>query len=303
MVFSDPACALHDQGSGHPESPDRIHAVRAALAKSYALQTAAHISREWLERVHPAAYVDRILATADNPQQLDPDTNTNTHSAAASLAACSAACAGVDAVSDNRDTPAFAAVRPPGHHATRDQAMGFCLFNGIAVAARYAQAQGFQRISIVDFDVHHGNGTQAVFAEDADIQHISTHQMPLYPGSGAEHETGVGNLINMPMDAGTGSDDYRRAFERRVIPALRQHAPDLILVSAGFDAHRSDPLAQMALTTEDFAFLGSWMRAICDDLNIPASVSVMEGGYDIGALSESVLAYLEGVEGRHVHTM
>jgi acetoin utilization deacetylase AcuC-like enzyme len=295
-LFSHPACLGHDAGPGHPECPDRLRAVMAALEHpdfvSLLREQAPQATRAQLCRAHPATYVDDILALAPQPGErlmLDPDTCVGVGSVAAALHAAGGAIAAVDAVLDGWAACAFAAVRPPGHHAEARVAMGFCLFNSVVVAAQHARARGVRRIAVVDFDVHHGNGTQHMFAEDPVLFYLSSHQMPCYPGTGAASETGVaGNVVNLPLAPGSGSDAFRAAWRNVGLPALRAFAPELLIVSAGFDAHRADPLAQLRLETADFG----WMT---DELMAASGgrlVSVLEGGYDLAALGASVAVHV-----------
>jgi acetoin utilization deacetylase AcuC-like enzyme len=298
-LYTHPACLQHDPGSGHPESPARLRAVLEALDDPRFAQVeraeAPRATREQLLRVHEPAYVESIYANA--PQsgslRLDPDTVMSPASLEAAERAAGAVCAAVDAVIAKETRRAFCAVRPPGHHATPDAAMGFCIFNGIAVAAAHAlEAHGLERVAILDSDVHHGNGTQDIFWREPRVLYLSSHQMPLYPGTGARNERGVSNVVNAPLPPQAGSHEFRAAWDDLLFPALENFRPQLLLVSAGFDAHRLDPLAQLQLETEDYAWI---TRRICDLADEHAQgrvVSVLEGGYSLDALRESVAAHV-----------
>jgi len=300
LLFTHPACAGHSAGPGHPESPVRLEAIRAAVDTAalpgLARREAPLAARETVALLHPPAYVEAILAAvpAEGYVRLDPDTLMSPGSGEAALRASGAAVAAVDAVLAGEAANAFCAIRPPGHHAEPDRAMGFCLFNHVAIAARHARARhGLRRIAIVDFDVHHGNGTQAAFWNDPDTLYVSTHQWPLYPGTGAATETGVhGTIVNVPLSPGTDGEAYRRAVTEKVLPVLDRFAPELVLLSAGFDAHRADPLASLALVEDDFAWITAEMAALAARHARGRVVSLLEGGYDPGALGRSVVAHL-----------
>ncbi len=294
-LFSHQACLAHDPGAGHAECPDRLRAVLRALEHrdfdTLLREPAPLATREQLCLAHPAAYVDALLAL--HPQEgdllcLDSDTFVGPGSVTAARHAAGGAVAVVDAVMEGWADTGFAAVRPPGHHAEARQAMGFCLFNSVAVAAYHARARwGLRRIAVVDFDVHHGNGTQHMFQADADLFYASSHQMPCYPGTGAARETGVGNIVNLPLAPGSGSAAFRTAWTAHGLPALRAWAPELLIVSAGFDAHLADPLAQLALETADFGWITDELLA-----SAPRVVSVLEGGYDLAALAASAALHV-----------
>ena len=300
LIFSHAACVEHDPGPHHPESPPRLRAVLAALDKIDGLdrREAPRAERAVIGRVHDAAYVERILAAAPATGRvhLDPDTAMSPGSAEAALRAVGAACAAVDAVIAGEARNAFCAVRPPGHHAERDRAMGFCLFNNIAVAARHAQAaHGVERAAVIDFDVHHGNGTQAMFERDATLFYASTHQFPFYPGTGAANETGVGNIVNAPLAAGSGSEAFRRAMSETVLPALEAFDPGFVFISAGFDAHAADPLAMLGLSESDFEWATAEIAAIAARACAGRLVSTLEGGYDLDALAASAAAHVRAL--------
>jgi acetoin utilization deacetylase AcuC-like enzyme len=298
-LYTHRACLAHDPGPGHPESPSRLAAVLAALdAPAFdplVRLDAPLATREQLARVHADALIDAVLAPvpADNWRALDPDTVMSHGSVEAALRAAGAACAAVDHVLGGSGRRAFCAVRPPGHHATPTQAMGFCLFNNVAVAAAHALAvHGLARIAIVDFDVHHGNGTQDIFWNEPRVQYASSHQWPLYPDSGAHEETGIGNIANAPLPPGTGSAAFRTAWHTRLLPALEAFAPELVLVSAGFDAHRLDPLADLELEREDYAWLTAQLVDLAERHAHGRLVSCLEGGYSLRALREATAAHV-----------
>ena len=302
VLFTHPACLGHAPGPWHPERPERLVAVLAALeGEAFApllREAAPEATRDQLALAHPPAYVDAILClrpAAGETIALDADTVMSEGSAAAALRAAGAAVAAVDAVMGGWARTAFAAVRPPGHHAEPGRPMGFCLFNNVAVAALWARARwGLRRVAVVDFDVHHGNGTQAIFGPDADLFYASSHQSPCYPGSGATTERGVaGNVVNAPLPPGTDGTAFRAAWSERILPALAAFGPELLLVSAGFDAHKADPLAELRLETADFA----WITAALLEAGGGRMVSVLEGGYDLGALAASAAAHVRVLMG------
>ena len=253
-----------------------------------------------LELVHPSALVDHVLAPMghDERRWIDGDTVMSAGSAEAALRAAGAVCDAIDSVMAGDVDNAFCAVRPPGHHAEPGRAMGFCLFNNVAVGALYArETYGLGRIAAVDFDVHHGNGTQAAFESDGDLFYASTHQWPLYPGTGAAGETGVGNICNVPLAPGSGSRAFRRAMSETVLPALEAFRPDMILLSAGFDAHNDDPLAGLKFRTEDYGWVTAQLVRIAEGLCGGRMVSALEGGYDLQALADSVVAHVGALAG------
>lgn len=299
-LFTHASCLRHDPGPGHPESPSRLAAVLDGLeAERFALLVrteAPRATRAQLARVHRADYIDDLLSNAPRSGwlELDPDTRMSSDSAEAALRAAGAACAAVDAVVAGEVRHAFCAVRPPGHHATPAAAMGFCLFNNVAVAAAHAIAvHRLERVAIIDFDVHHGNGTQDIFWGDARVLYASTHQWPLYPGTGAEDERGsAGNVINAPLRPGAGSIEFRDACIRTVLPAIDAFAPQLLLVSAGFDAHRRDPLAGLELETDDYAWITRRLVELAGRHAGGRIVSSLEGGYDLDALRACSAAHV-----------
>jgi acetoin utilization deacetylase AcuC-like enzyme len=292
--------AQHNAGPGHPERPQRLAAVLGALETAGLARDrreARPAARAELERVHPPAFVDALFAAA--PQSgtaaLDPDTWMSTGSLEAALRAAGACVEAVEAVARGETARAFCAVRPPGHHAEPDRAMGFCLFSNVAIAARAAQAAGLARVAVVDFDVHHGNGTQAVFETDPSLFYASIHQSPLYPGTGGAEETGLGNVVNAPAPPHAPRELWRRLFETRLIPALSAFGPDLVLISAGFDAHRRDPLANQSLEAEDFGWATRAVVEAAGDAAMGRVVSSLEGGYDLEALGRSAVAHVEAL--------
>lgn len=299
-VYTHPACAGHDPIPGHPEQPARLAAALAAFDDA-ALAGCARVeapqaTREQLLRAHDGAHVERVFQAGSNGGlvQLDPDTAVAEGSLDAALHAAGAVVAAVDAVLTSVEPArAFCAVRPPGHHATRKLAMGFCQFNNVAVGALHAiAAHGLRRVAVVDFDVHHGNGSQAIFWEQPRVLFASSHQWPLYPGSGRPSETGAeDNLINVPLPAGSDGESFRQAWSDSILPRLDAFAPELLLISAGFDAHRDDPLASLRLVEDDYAWLTSELVAIAKRHGRGRVVSTLEGGYDLAALTSCVRAH------------
>jgi acetoin utilization deacetylase AcuC-like enzyme len=296
-LFTHPDCLLHDPGPGHPESPARLRAVLEALdAPAFApllRREAPPATVDQIALAHGRGYVESIIAADPAPGDhltLDADTHMSHGSAQAALRAAGGAIAAVDAVMDGTARHAFAATRPPGHHAEPTQAMGFCLFNSIAIAALHARRRwGMRRIAVLDFDVHHGNGTQAMFWNDPDLFYASTHQSLCYPGTGFLTDHGVANnIVNRPLRPGAGSAEFRAAWTD-ILQHLHAFAPDLVLASAGFDAHRDDPLAALELTEPDFAWIAATLAARF------RLVSVLEGGYHLAALAASTAAYLRAL--------
>ena len=300
LLVTHVACLGHDMGPGHPECPDRLRAVLGALeAEEFAgldRRLAPLATPEQLARAHPADYVDAILGVRPAPGrvvQIDADTAMSAGSAEAASRAAGAAVLAVDAVLGGEARRAFCAVRPPGHHAEPARPMGFCLFASAVVAARQAQAvHGTARVAILDFDVHHGNGSQACVEADPSILFASSHQMPLYPGTGAAAERGVGNVFNVPLRPGADGAAFRAAWEGTLLPAVERFAPGLLIVSAGFDAHEADPLAQLRLREADFAWITTALCGLTDRVCDGRVVSLLEGGYDLDALASSTAAHV-----------
>ncbi|GAA0722160.1 histone deacetylase family protein [Dokdonella soli] len=298
-LYTHPSCLEHNPGPGHPESPARLAAVLEALQEpDFALLDRLDAPRatcEQLERVHRGDFIDEILGSAPHAgwHRLDADTLMSPASGEAALRAAGAVCAAVDGAVAGWNRRAFCAVRPPGHHATSSTAMGFCLFNNVAVGAAHAiAAHGLQRIAIVDFDVHHGNGTQDIFRADPRVLYASSHQWPLYPGTGARGETGVGNIVNAPLPSGSGSKEFRGAWEDVLLPALEAFRPQLLMISAGFDAHRLDPLANLALERADYAWITHRLVDLAQRHAYGRVVSSLEGGYSLTALRECAAAHV-----------
>lgn len=301
-VFSHSACLAHDTGPMHAESPARLEAVTRGLRDSYAdLEwiDAPRASRGQLLRVHTEPLLHAVLETKPHDRiWLDPDTVLSPASAEAGLRAAGAVVAAVEMVLNGEAKRAFCAVRPPGHHATTCAPMGFCLFNSIAVGAAHALDKfGLSRIVIADFDVHHGNGTQAIFDHEPRVVFASSHQMPLYPDSGHVDDRGVNNIFNAPLPPGAGSEQFRETWTNRLLPQLDAFRPQLVMISAGFDAHRLDPLAQLQLDAADFAWITRELVAIADRHADGRVVSSLEGGYDLQALRESAIAHVGALRG------
>ncbi len=300
LLVENPAGLDHDTPPGHPEQVARLNAVTTALAgpEFNALDRviAGETDDSTLRLGHPQSHIDAIRAAAPETgsRALDPDTHMSPGSLGAALKGVGGCVTAVDAVLDGAARTAFVATRPPGHHAERDRAMGFCLFSNIAIAARYAlQNKGLSRVAVVDFDVHHGNGTQDVLWDEARALFISSHQMPLYPGTGSAGERGAtDNVLNIPLPPGSGGDRMRQVYRDVVFPRLRAYRPELILVSAGFDAHHDDPLANLNWTTEDFAWITRGLCEVAGEVCDGRVVSTLEGGYDLSSLEASVAAHL-----------
>jgi acetoin utilization deacetylase AcuC-like enzyme len=303
MLFTHDAGLNHDTGPMHPERPDRLRAVLKALAakefSSIERREAPEATIEQIARIHPESYVEAILDAipSSGTRGLDGDTIVSPGSGEAALRASGAACAAVDAVIAGDARNAFCATRPPGHHAEPTTAMGFCLFNNVAVAARHAQAvHGLERVAVMDFDVHHGNGTQAAFWDDPSLLYTSTHQMPLYPGTGAIGETGIANnIVNAPLAPQSDGVAFKEAMTGRILPALDSFAPDLVIISAGFDAHYRDPLASLNFDEDDFYWATRELMALADRVCGGRVVSCLEGGYDLQGLSTSAAAHVRAL--------
>jgi len=302
-LITHPACLHHELPPGHPERPARLQEVLKALDagefRALLRKSAPQAAPEALVRPHAREFVDAILAAIPESGfvRLDSDTIASPGSGEAALRAAGAVVLGVDMVIAGEAKNAFCAVRPPGHHATQNRAMGFCLFNNVAVGALHARAvHGIARIAVIDFDVHHGNGTQAIFESDAGLFYGSTHQSPLYPGTGWPDETGVAhNIVNAPLPPGAGGAEFRRAFETLVLPALAKFEPEFLMISAGFDAHRDDPLAQLRLDESDFAWATEKLCASAEQLCGGRVVSTLEGGYDLEATARSASAHVRAL--------
>lgn len=303
----DPRYLEHDMGMGHPESPNRLRAIMQQLEQSGTMAELTRIEPrkaedEWITLVHTAAYLASLKqhAPASGRVSLDPDTSMSPGSLTAAYLAAGGALAAVDAMMTKQVEHVFCAVRPPGHHAEASRAMGFCLLNNVAIAARYAQKKhGLSRVLIVDWDVHHGNGTQHSFEDDPSVLFFSTHQFPHYPGTGRESErgrgAGEGYTINVPMEAGEGDDEYRAIFHKVLVPAAEEFKPELVIISAGFDAHKDDPLAGMGLTESGYAELTGIVAGIAKQYAQGRILSSLEGGYNLTALAASVDAHVRGL--------
>jgi acetoin utilization deacetylase AcuC-like enzyme len=298
-LYTHPIYLEHITPPGHPERPDRLKAIARMLeGESFAALDRREAPRAALADValaHPQEYVERIEQAAPESgiRRIDADTSMSPRSFEAALTAVGAAMAAVDDVWSGQIDNVFVAARPPGHHAERDTAMGFCLFNNAAIAARHAQkAHGAEKVAIVDWDVHHGNGTQDIFWADPSVVYCSTHQMPLYPGTGATGETGAGNIVNAPLSPGSDGSLFREAFNARVLPAIDAFKPDLIIISAGFDAHHRDPLAEINLVEDDFDWATGQLMERAQRFSGGRLVSLLEGGYDLQGLAFSVAAHV-----------
>ncbi|MEO8005295.1 MAG: histone deacetylase family protein [Betaproteobacteria bacterium] len=298
-----PDCALHDMGGGHPESPARLKAIETYLRNEGLMQRLVDVeapmaTREQLARVHDADHIDFITGVSPRSGlvHLDADTAMNPHSLSAALHAAGAVVKGVDLVMNGDVTNAFCSVRPPGHHACRARPMGFCLFNNVAVGAAHAlEARGLDRVAIVDFDVHHGNGTEDIFAEDERVLMVSTFQHPFYPYSGTDGHSK--QMVNVPLAAHSGGAEFRKAVDNLWMPALREFAPQMIFVSAGFDAHRDDDMASLGFVEDDYAWVTHRIMEAAAGSADGRIVSSLEGGYDLAALARSAEAHLRQLSG------
>jgi len=298
-LYTHPIYLEHLTPPGHPERPDRLRALEEAFkAETFEALERIESPRAGDEMVllaHPEQFLDRVKQAIPHEGivHIDADTSASPKSFEAALTAVGGALDAVDAVFAGDADNAFLAARPPGHHAEKNMAMGFCLFNQAAIAARHAQrTHGAETVAVIDWDVHHGNGTQDIFWDDPSVFYLSTHQMPLYPGSGAKNETGAGNIVNAPLSPQTGSMHFREAFNTRILPTLKDVGPDLVIISAGFDAHHRDPLAEINLTADDFDWATGKLMEIAGEHCDNRVVSVLEGGYDLVGLAESAGAHV-----------
>ena len=298
-LITHPDCTLHEMGEGHPESPERLRSVLRAiqgsgLAAKLLAREAPLAEREHLERVHDPEHVELVFTAAPDRGYafLDPDTSMNPKSLSAALHAAGAVVKATDMVMAGESDAAFCAVRPPGHHATRHRAMGFCMFNNVAVGAAHAlEAHGLDRVAVLDFDVHHGNGTEDQFHDDPRVMLCSTFQHPYYPYSGAD--SGNEHIINVPLPAMTDGRGFRAAVEKHWLPALAAYKPQLVFVSAGFDAHKDDPLAYLKLGDEDYRWITERLVEVADAHAEGRVVSTLEGGYNVEALGRCVVEHLD----------
>ncbi len=298
-LYTHPIYLEHLMPSGHPERPDRLRAIARTLEderfNALDRRQSPEGDADAILLCHPASHRDKVHAAipTEGLARIDADTSASPRSWDAALTAIGAATAAVDDVFSGEADNVFVAARPPGHHAERETAMGFCFFNTAGIAARHAQKKhGAERVAIVDWDVHHGNGTQDVFWDDPSVLYCSTHQMPLYPGTGAKNETGAGNIVNAPLAPEEGSDSFREAFRSRVLPALDKFQPDLIIISAGFDAHHLDPLANINLVEDDFDWATGELLDRAGRFSANRLVSLLEGGYDLEGLALSTAAHI-----------
>jgi acetoin utilization deacetylase AcuC-like enzyme len=301
ILFENPIFLEHQVPEGHPERPDRLRALNLALEherfSDLVREKAPQGNEDLVLLAHPESHLRAVMSVIpeEGINSFEADTHASPASLQAALTGIGGAVAGVDAVFTGKADNVFVASRPPGHHAEKTRAMGFCFFNNAAIAARHAQrVHGAERVAIVDWDVHHGNGTQDIFYDDASVLFCSTHQMPLYPGTGAKDETGKhGTIVNAPLSPDTGSDHFREAFKSRVLPALEQFQPDLVIISAGFDAHHRDPLAQINLVAEDFDWATGRLLDVAGKHAGNRVVSLLEGGYDLVGLAESAGLHIQ----------
>ena len=306
LLLTHPSFVAHDTGAGHPERPDRMRAIDKVLAHDIfkdLVRVEAPLRDDVEEQIllaHPEAHLAKMRAIAEgppeHPRHIDGDTVVSAGTWEAALRAVGAGLAAVDAVIDGKAANAFCQVRPPGHHAEADRAMGFCLFSNAAIAGLYARKKhGAERVAVIDFDVHHGNGTQDIFWSNKDMFYGSTHEMPLFPGTGAVSERGVGNIHNAPLRARDGGEQFREAVESRILPALHDFGPDILIVSAGFDAHQADPLANLRLVEADFLWATEKLAATAKRHCNGRIVSMLEGGYDLNALARSVAVHVKAL--------
>jgi len=304
LIMHHDDCLRHDPGRRHVEAPARVTSVMNGVMNLPGIEIlpAPLATLEQLRRVHTGEYWEQLvdleppMEAGENQVALDPDTFLSTGSIDATLRASGAACFAIDQIIAGNAKNAFCATRPPGHHAEASIAMGFCLLNHAAVAARHAQkTHGIERVAILDFDVHHGNGTQAIFEQSPDVLYVSSHQMPLYPGTGHGSESGRGNILNLPLPPGSGSLEFRSAWAASGLPALERFKPELIIVSAGFDAHARDPMAQLELQDEDYGWITAEICAYALANCGGRVVSILEGGYDLDALASAAAAHVRAL--------
>ena len=300
IIIHHDDCQRHDPGSKHPESTQRVKAVLSGLDGLKGVQKlpAPLATIEQITRVHPAEFWAGLQTQepATGRVAVDPDTYLSNGSINAALRASGGLCFAIDQILSNKAQRAFCAVRPPGHHSETEHAMGFCLLNHVAIGARQAlQHADINRVAIVDFDVHHGNGTQAIFENSPEVMFVSSHQLPLYPGTGHIEETGCGNLLNLPLSPGDGSSAFRNAWSNFGLPAIDSFQPDIILISAGFDAHERDPLAQLEVQDDDYRWITQGIGEIANDRSQSRVASILEGGYDMSALASAGRAHVEGL--------
>lgn len=300
-------CIEHDTGPGHPESADRLRVIQRVFeAEEFMFlhrEEAPLADLDLIKAVHDPAYVDKVMASIPDHgvEPLDGDTYVSPGSGKAALRSVGGACVAVDAVMGGHERNAFVATRPPGHHAEYDRAMGFCLFNNAAIAAHHARSKfGIKRVAVMDFDVHHGNGTQDLFYNDADLFYCSTHQWPLYPGTGAESERGcANNILNVGMVAGSGTAEVQEAFNSTVLPGIAAFKPELLIISAGFDGHKNDPLAGLCYVADDFVWMTKQLMDLAEEQCGGRVVSLLEGGYDLPSLATSAVQHVRTLMGAH----
>ncbi len=302
LYITHPACRMHEMGPGHPECPERLDAIADQMLSSglvnylQSLEVDVPASEQMLRRVHGQDYMDELakIAPRDGYRAIDPDTSMNGHTLEAARYAAGALVQAVDAVMAGQSQTAFCAVRPPGHHASSVRAMGFCFFNNIAIAAAHAiEAHGLKRVAIIDFDVHHGNGTEAIFAGDERVLMCGFFQHPLFPDCGVDQT--AANMVNVPVPAYTKGDVIKTLVKEHWLPRLQDHAPEMVFISAGFDAHREDDMAQLGLVEADYAWLTEQIVAVADRHAQGRIVSALEGGYNLSALARSVVAHVRGL--------